>query len=65
MELGHIEGSTKTMDCSPRMLTIEERLIQKKNRLVEELKLTTEALDVLQANPEVLKILSLISKVGY
>jgi len=48
-----------------RQASIEERLINKKSRLEYELKEVTEALEALQANPEVLKVLCLISKIGY
>ena len=48
-----------------RQASIEERLINKKSRLEYELKEVTEALGALQANPEVLKVLCLISKIGY
>ncbi len=45
--------------------TIEERLINKKSRLEYELKEVNEALEGLQANPGVNKVLNLISKIGY
>jgi hypothetical protein len=48
-----------------KQATIEERLINKKSRLEYELKEVNEALEALQANPGVLKVLCLISKIGY
>lgn len=45
--------------------TIEQRLIQKKQRLEQDLQETTEALEALQANPEFNKILCLITKINY
>jgi len=68
MEIGY-RGETQ---CVPSGLggkiiqpTIEERLIQRKNALESDLKDVTDALEALQANPEVLKIMCLISKVNY
>lgn len=46
-------------------VTIEQRLIQKQQCLKRELHEVTEALEALQANPEILKVMSLISKVNY
>lgn len=48
-----------------KQATIEERLINKKSRLEHELKEVNEALEALQANPEITKVLCLISKIGY
>ena len=45
--------------------SIEDRLLQKKMRLEQDLKDTNAALEALQANPEILKIMVLISKVNY
>ena len=48
-----------------KQATIEERLINKKSRLEYELKEVNEALEALQANPAISKVLCLISKIGY
>lgn len=48
-----------------KQATIEERLINKKSRLEYELKEVNEALEALQANPEITRVLCLISKIGY
>jgi len=45
--------------------SIEDRLLQKKARLEQDLNDTNAALEALQANPEILKIMVLISKVNY
>ena len=45
--------------------SIEDRLIQRKQRLEADLQDVNKALEALQANPEVLKIMCLISKVNY
>lgn len=65
MEIGHVGESALTAKCSPRQLTVEERLIQQKTELESRLKDVNAALEALQANPEILKVLSLISKVHY
>ena len=53
---------TATIDRSP---TVEERLLRRKSDLELQLKDVTAALEALQANPEILKIMCLISKVNY
>lgn len=45
--------------------TIEDRLLRRKSALEADLKDVSEALEALQSNPEVLKIMCLISKVNY
>lgn len=45
--------------------TIEDRLLRRKNQLEADLTDVNAALEALQSNPEVLKIMCLISKVNY
>lgn len=45
--------------------TVEDRLIRRKQDLEFQLKQVTEALTALQNNPEILKVMCLISKVSY
>lgn len=45
--------------------SIEDRLLQRKNALESDLNDVNAALEALQSNPEVLKIMCLISKVNY
>lgn len=68
MEIGY---GTNAQTCSPglseqiKMPTIQDRLKQRKFQLESSLQDINEALNALEANPEVLKILCLISKVNY
>lgn len=69
MEIGYVNSKnqcypdpTATIDRSP---TVEERLLRRKSDLELQLKDVTAALEALQANPEILKIMCLISKVNY
>ena len=69
MEIGYGSNSQVTVltlssgrDVQP---SIEDRLIQRKQRLESDLQDVNKALEALQANPEVLKIMCLISKVNY
>jgi hypothetical protein len=45
--------------------TIEERLLDRKERLTRDLADVNAALEGLKANPEILKVMCLISKVNY
>lgn len=45
--------------------TVEQRLLQRKVQLETDLKEVNDALEALQANPEIMKVLGLISKVRY
>lgn len=45
--------------------SIEDRLLRRKAQLEADLQDVSNALEALQANPEVLKIMCLISKVNY
>ena len=45
--------------------SIEERLLRRKSQLETDLYDVNNALEALQANPEILKIMCLISKVNY
>ncbi len=70
MEIGYggLQGripETACVDSRNTMPSIEDRLIQRKSQLERDLKDVNEALNALQANPEVLKIMCLISKVNY
>lgn len=67
MELCNSQAIPSPIGCDSKYVqpTIEQRLIQKKQRLVQDLQETTEALEALQANPEVNKILCLITKISY
>ena len=47
------------------MPSIEDRLLIRKQNLERDLQDVNNALEALQANPEVLKIMCLISKVNY
>jgi hypothetical protein len=53
------------MGTGLRNATIEDRLLARKQSLTRDLADVNAALDALQANPEVLKVLCLISKVNY
>ena len=67
MEIGYV-GNTQcvpSLDSQINQPTIEQRLLQKKSRLEADLADINNALEALQANPEVLKIMCLISKVNY
>lgn len=67
MEIGIGMANT----CSPatrdeiKMPTVVDRLTQRKFQLQSSLKDVTEALEALEANPEVMKIINLVSKVNY
>ena len=66
MELGHCNEPMPTLcgGCD-RQPTIEERLLGRKEKLTRELADVTAALEALQANPEILKVMCLITKVNY
>jgi hypothetical protein len=57
--------SPMSIGADYRQPSIEERLLQQKQRLESNLSDVNAALEALQANPEVLKIMCLISKVNY
>ncbi len=69
MEIGY--GGNATAQCQSSlqggiaMPTLEDRLNQRKFQLESSLKDINEALDAIKSNPDVLKILNLISKVNY
>lgn len=69
MELG--QGLQGFAQCAPEtmgritMPSVEERLLRRKTDLEAQLEDINNALTALQSNPEVLKILCLISKVNY
>lgn len=67
MEIGYggDKNQCSTIGGALSQPSIEDRLLQQKNRLEANLKDVNAALDALQANPEVLKIMCLISKVNY
>lgn len=69
MELGMSAqcNTVPSMDigCRNTMPTVEERLLRRKSDLESQLEDINNALSALQANPEVLKIMCLISKVNY
>ncbi len=70
MELAGIGASLQGQTCVEvpggyRQPSIEDRLLQQKNRLEANLADVNAALEALQANPEVMKIMCLISKVNY
>lgn len=68
MEISYSEQQNVPMVDGPgRMVqpTIEDRLLRRKQQLEADLADINAALDALQANPEVLKIMCLISKVNY
>ena len=70
MEIGYsgnqpVETTGSLCDGRRIQPTIEERLLRRKHDLESNLKDVNEALEALQANPEVLKIMCLISKVNY
>lgn len=72
MEIGYGGDETQCVPRGPDSLidrckqpSIEDRLIQRKQRLESDLEDVNKALLALQANPEVLKIMCLISKVNY
>ena len=68
MELANMGSEARTpmlsggCDSEP---TIEERLLRKKLSLERDLKDVNAALEALQANPEILKVMCLITKVRY
>lgn len=66
MEIGYGSESKMPM-CDSRMTqpTVEERLLRRKADLEAQLKDINSALEALQANPEILKVMCLISKVNY
>lgn len=67
MEIGY-RGETAclpSLDSSMKQPSIEDRLLQRKIRLESDLQDVNNALEALRANPEVLKIMCLISKVNY
>lgn len=70
MEIGY-GGQTNMVADVPQgigrnmMPTIEDRLLRRKSQLEADLNDVNTALEALQGNPEVLKILCLISKVNY
>lgn len=71
MEIGY-GGNTACVPEPPSGLvgritqeTIEQRLQRRKAQLEGDLKDINNALEALQANPEILKIMCLISKVNY
>ena len=69
MEIGY--GKNQMVSSGPALTdrcitpSIEDRLLQKKERLEQDLQDINAALEALQANPEILKIMVLISKVNY
>ena len=70
MEVGYSgrgEGTCESPQALVRNIqpSIEERLLRRKNQLEGDLKDVNVALEALQANPEILKIMCLISKVNY
>lgn len=68
MEIGYGRLTSPQTDCESKGISqpsIEDRLIQQKNMLESRLKDVNAALEALQSNPEVLKIMCLISKVNY
>lgn len=67
MEIMNAQCDAITMGTgsSLRNATIQERLLARKQSLTRDLADVNAALDALHANPEVLKVLCLISKVGY
>lgn len=68
MEIGYGGNQPCVQTDSPRglqMPSIEDRLLQRKAALERDLKDVSAALEALQENPEVLKIMCLISKVNY
>ena len=69
MEIGY-GNQRNEVSCVPSIgrdvqPTIEERLLRRKSQLEADLADVNNALEALQANPEVLKIMCLISKVNY
>ena len=69
MEIGY-GGNQTCVPEAPRELrdrqpTVEERLLDRKMRLEGDLKDINAALEALHSNPEILKVLCLISKVNY
>ena len=48
-----------------RTPSIEERLNQRRERLTHELRDVEAAIEALRQNPEVMKVINLISKAGY
>ncbi len=56
-------GPMQTLDARAEIATtINDRLKSKKLRLESELKDVTDALDALNANPEIARVLSLVGK---
>ena len=64
MELANC-GSDRPMSISTKEISIEERLINRKMSLESDLEDVNNALEALQKNPEILKVMCLISKVRY
>ncbi len=62
-----VTGEPGGLSLGTRLISpsIEDRLLQRKSNLESDLKDVNAALEALQANPEVLKIMCLISKVNY
>ncbi len=54
--------SVSRMDSAEVVTTINDRLISKKRRLESELKDVNDALDALNANPEIARVLTLVGK---
>ena len=69
MEIGYVDNIKNQVSCDTPMRniqpTIEDRLLRRKAQLEADLADVNNALEALQANPEVLKIMCLISKVNY
>ena len=69
MEIGYGDNIKNQVSCDTPMRniqpTIEDRLLRRKAQLEADLADVNNALEALQANPEVLKIMCLISKVNY
>jgi len=62
-DMAEIGGLVQTTDARVEIATtINDRLKSKKLRLESELKDVNEALDALNANPEIARVLSLVGK---
>ena len=57
--------SSQVGPSRPYTPTLEERLLERKHHYEASLKEINEALAALQANPELLKIVNLVTKINY
>lgn len=58
---GMVEASQERV---PARLTMTEQLRQQKQRLEDQLKLINEALDGLESNPDVARVVDAVSRLG-